>query len=164
MVRLLKRDVFGGMRRGRLLAMALAGLVLAAPAVNVYAEEVTVLNIGGVPVSVTRVGTHNTSTLSARNGDTVKLNDGSRGEIWGFEGQAGQCVDINLSSPDFDPYLVLRFGAPFGEEVATDDDSGMGDSAHMHGRLPATGDYYITVTSSGSGEDDGKYSLDVNGC
>jgi hypothetical protein len=164
MRRLLRRKVFGGMRRGRIVATVLAGLLLAAPAVSAFAEEVTVLTIEGVPVSVTHLGTHNTSTIHPRNQDTVKLQDGSRGEIWGFEGRAGQCVDIKLSSDDFDPYLVLRFGAPFGEQVATDDDSGLGDSAHVHGNLPATGDYYITVTSSGAGEDDGKYALDVNGC
>jgi len=150
--------------RGRIMSAMLAGLLVAAPAATALAEEVTVLNIGGVPVSVTRIGTHNTSSISPRNGDTVKLQDGSRGEIWGFEGQAGQCVDINLTSPDFDPYLVLRFGEPFGEQVATDDDSGMGDSAHLHGRLPSTGDYYLMVTSSGAGEDDGKYTLDLGGC
>src|SRR4051794_26979736 len=110
MRRLHGRDVFGGMR-GRIFATVLGGLLLAAPAVSAFAEEVVVVNIGGVPVSVTRMGTHNTSTISPRNGDTVKLNDGSRGEIWGFEGQAGQCVDITLRSDDFDPYLVLRFGA-----------------------------------------------------
>ena len=149
---------------GRVLSSLLVGFLLMVPALTVFADEVTVISIEGTPVSVTQVGTHNTSTLNPRNKDTVELHDGSRGEVWGLQGRAGQCVDINLSSPDFDPYLVLRFGAPFGEEIATDDDSGVSDSARLYGKLPRTGDYFITVTSSGPGEEEGKYALDINGC
>ena len=72
-------------------------------------------------------------------------------------------MDITLSSEDFDPYLVLRFDAPFGESVATDDEAGQ-ETAHTCMEAAANWRLLLTVTSSGPGEDNGKYTLDLNGC
>ncbi len=90
--------------------------------------------------------------------------DGSFGEIWRFTGERGDGVQMDVHSQDFDTMLVLRYGAPFGEQIGLDDDGGSGLDAKLQGCLPRTGPYYMTVTSSGSGVQEGKYDLALRDC
>ena len=137
-------------------------LGLATPAAPAHAALKTT-TVGGTTVTVTTLDSHNWSRLSPTNADTTELKDGSRGEIWTFDVDPGQCLEITMRSDDFAPYLSLRKGAPFGEELANSDGAGR-DWATISGTAASAGPYYVTATSSGSGEVAGKYTLDIEGC
>lgn len=85
-----------------------------------------------------------------------------------FSGQNGQTVTITMTSPDFDPYLVLF--DPDIEDVAEDDNSGPGNNgAQIVHRLnrtsndwsvtptplepDVTGTYTLSLACSGTGND-----------
>jgi hypothetical protein len=144
------------------LGMGAILLGLAAPAATAHAALRTT-NVGGTTVTITTLDSHNWSRLSPTNADTVELKDGSRGEVWTFDVDPGQCLEITMRSDDFSPYLSLRQGAPFGEEVARDDGNG-DDWAKIRGTVGSAGPYYLTATSSGGGEVAGKYTLDIDRC
>jgi CHAT domain-containing protein/Tfp pilus assembly protein PilF len=72
--------------------------------------------------------------------------DGSYYEPHTFEGNAGESVTIELTSDDFNTYLILQNSA--GEVLAKDDD-GIGDTnSRITIRFPTTGTYTIVVKSS----------------
>ncbi len=155
----------GAMKRG--LATAALGvgallLGLSTPAETARAALRTT-TVDGTTVTITTLNSHNWSRLSPTNTDTTELKDGSRGEVWTFDVDPGQCLEITMRSDDFAPYLALRKGAPFGEELATSDGAGR-DWAKISGTAASAGPYYVTATSSGGGEVAGKYTLDINGC
>src|SRR5712691_6598519 len=155
----------GRARFGRLIVVLAAVSLLATPAATAWADEpLTIVQSEGEPVILAEVGYEYWSKLSSSHVASVRLKDGSLGMVWMFHGNAGQCVQITMASSDFDPYVVLRFGSRFGDQIAADDDSGLGNSARLHGTLPSTGNYYLTATSSGAGEDDGVYTLNFDGC
>jgi hypothetical protein len=137
-------------------------LGLAAPAEAAHAALRTTV-VDGTTVTITTLNSHNWSRLSPTNGDTTRLRDGSRGEVWTFDVDPGQCLEITMRSDDFEPYLSLRKGAPFGEELANSDGAGR-DWAKISGTAGSAGPYYVTATSSGSGEVAGRYTLDIEGC
>jgi hypothetical protein len=62
---------------------------------------------------------------------------------------AGQQVQIDLSSSDFDPKLELF--SPSGESVAEDDDGGAGNSARIRFTAPRAGTYQIRAMALQSG-------------
>lgn len=148
----------------RCFALALAAtLLLGAPTPGAHAQNppVTTVDVQGVPVHPAQYGFIYTSSLTTTD---VLLQDGSRGELWMFDGTAGQCTEIIMRSSEFDAYLVLRQSAPFGAIVAEDDDSGGGTDALIRMRLPATDTYFITASSYSSGQVLGRYSLDLDRC
>lgn len=82
---------------------------------------------------------------------------GIQGDLWIFDGSAGDPVTISLTSNEFDPFLAL-FG-PGGEYITCDDDGGDGLNALIDGYvLPASGTYSIGILSYGSAAT-GQYSL-----
>ncbi len=137
-------------------------LGLAAPAETARAALRTT-TVDGTTVTITTLNSHNWSRLSPANGDTIELKDGSRGEVWTFDVEPGQCLEITMRSDDFAPYLSLRKGAPFGEELANSDGVGR-NWAKISGTAGSAGPYYVTATSSASGEAAGKYNLDNAVC
>jgi len=153
------------MKRGLATAALGVGALLfglATPAETARAALRTT-TVDGTSVTITTLNSHNWSRLSPTNTDTTELKDGSRGEVWTFDVDPGQCLEITMQSDDFHPYLSLRKGAPFGEELANSDGAGR-DWAKISGTAASAGPYYVTATSSGSGEVAGKYTLDVTGC
>jgi|RhiMethySRZTD1v2_1073278.scaffolds.fasta_scaffold1071331_2 hypothetical protein len=134
---------------------------LAAPA-EVAQAALRTTTVDGFPVTITQMDSHNWSKLSPSNRDTVKLKDGSRGEVWTFDVDPGDCATITMESDDFHPYISLRSGAPFGNELAHDD-GGVDNWAKIHATF-GSGTYYVVASSSGSGEKEGKYTLDIDGC
>jgi CHAT domain-containing protein/tetratricopeptide (TPR) repeat protein len=88
-------------------------------------------------------------------GDQV-LQDGSLYDLHTFEGEAGQFVEIRLSSEAFDTYLILV--DPDGEQVAANDDGGEGLNSIIQVELPATGRYAIVANAYNTGEQ-GRYRL-----
>lgn len=145
-------------------ALGLGALVLGlvAPAEMARAALRTT-TVDGTTVTITTLNSHNWSRLSPTNTDTTELKDGSRGEVWTFDVDPGQCLEITMRSDDFAPYLSLRKGAPFGEELANSDGAGR-DWAKISGTAASAGPYFVTATSSGGGEVAGKYTLDIEGC
>lgn len=134
---------------------------LAAPAGTAFAAVPTAM-VDGKPVMLTETGTHNWSSLSRSRGTTMNLKDGSLGEVWNFESRGNECLVITMKSDDFSPYISLRTGGPFGNEIAYD--NGSGDNwATIRGTVPR-GDLYLMATSSGRGQKEGKYTLDITHC
>ncbi|MDO8793020.1 MAG: pre-peptidase C-terminal domain-containing protein, partial [Vicinamibacterales bacterium] len=82
----------------------------------------------------------------------------SRGDVYMFQGAAGQTVTITMTA-GFDAFLNLI--GPDGAVVASDDDSGGGTNSRIVLRLTAAGAYRIEATAfSASGL--GPYTLTVN--
>ena len=143
--------------RGFILALA-AAAVLVGPAASVSAQTTTV---DGYSVYHTQYGrTHHRSL----NGADIRLQDGSRGELFQFDGRRGDCALVTMTSSNIDSYLVLRSDRPFGPQISVDDDSGPALNSRIRVRLPRTGVYYITATSYGAGADYGQYSLMLDRC
>jgi hypothetical protein len=75
-----------------------------------------------------------------------------------FSGGRGQTVHINLTSPDFDPYIFLVNAD--GDVVAEDDNSGGNLNARISMELPEDGEYYVIVNSrNATGR--GRYRLTI---
>ncbi len=72
--------------------------------------------------------------------------DGSPGEWYVFSGQAGQVVQISLTSDAFDAVLYLL--DPAGTVVRRDDDGGGHLNALIQATLPVTGQYRIFATQA----------------
>jgi hypothetical protein len=89
------------------------------------------------------IGTSVTGTLTMA--DPVLPSDQSHYKLFTFMGSAGQRVQIDLMSSDFDSYLSLRNQS--GQEIAHDDDSGGGLNARITWTLPYTGAYQILANT-----------------
>ncbi len=76
-----------------------------------------------------------------------------------FQGQRGQKVSISLTSPDFDPYLILF--APSGEQFDCDDFYPGASDAEFVMTLPESGEFEIAVTTYQTGET-GNYVLAID--
>ncbi|HEY9877275.1 MAG TPA: PPC domain-containing protein [Leptolyngbyaceae cyanobacterium] len=73
------------------------------------------------------------------------LNDGDYYNTHSFTGSAGDIVAIELTSEDFNAYLILQ--GPEGETIAQNaDDEGI--NSRIVAQLPETGTYQIVVTTS----------------
>jgi Bacterial pre-peptidase C-terminal domain len=87
------------------------------------------------------------TATDATSGDNNTLTD-----AYALRLTAGQQVQVDLSSSDFDPKLELL--APGGSKVADDDDSGPGNSARIRFTAPRAGVYQIrsmALTDGGMG-------------
>jgi hypothetical protein len=80
-------------------------------------------------------------------GDTVSGDlTNAAGEQWFFNANAGDNIDIDLTSDDFDPFLALF--SPEGDYLTCDDDGGVDLGARIHGyTLPISGLYILDVLS-----------------
>lgn len=102
------------------------------------------------------------STLSGVLDETDGQNfkDGSRLEVYRFNGEAGMFVVLRAASSEFDTYLTLY--GPSGQVVAINDDDGTSTDSAIEVVLPESG-RYLVVVSGYSEADLGAYtvSLDV---
>ena len=80
--------------------------------------------------------------------------------VWQFEGRRGQRIAIDLTSSDFDAYVLLR--DPDGYLVGTDDDSGDELNARLHAILGRDGTFRIVASAVGDTAH-GRYTLAVGG-
>ncbi|MEO0455143.1 MAG: trypsin-like peptidase domain-containing protein [Cyanobacteria bacterium P01_A01_bin.114] len=87
------------------------------------------------------------------------LADRSYFNIYRFEGQAGQQVEIEMLSQQIDPYLILV--GPNQEDLGQDDDSAGGVNARIIATLPASGTYLIMANSYAANEE-GRYELHLS--
>ncbi len=79
-------------------------------------------------------------------------------DTYTFTGQTGQNAIIDLSSDEFDTYLVLR--TPSGEELSNDDFEGSTARSLLSVPLTESGEFEIVVSSFMSGET-GPYTLSL---
>ncbi|MEM9447010.1 MAG: PPC domain-containing protein [Cyanobacteria bacterium P01_E01_bin.6] len=87
----------------------------------------------------------------------VMEDDNNYYETHTFEGIAGETITIELTSDDFDTYLILE--SPTEEWIAQDDDGAGGTNAQIILTLPKTGTYQLIVNSYQAGET-GDYQLE----
>jgi len=112
----------------------------------------------GIPIRWLEYGSYEFSSLYW---NTSELADGSHGEVWTFDGRADDYVKIIMHPTSFDAFLVLRFGEPWGEIVALDDDSYAGTDALILVQLPSTGPYFITAATADGPRRVGDYWIGV---
>jgi hypothetical protein len=91
-------------------------------------------------------------------GDSQLPADGSYYDAYTFEGQAGQRIQITMSSDELDSYLIL-FDAD-GNSLIQNDDSGDRWDAQIIYTLPASGRYTIYANAHSS-EQTGAYRLEL---
>jgi len=87
----------------------------------------------------------------------VLEDDGSYYATHSFEGTAGETLAIELSSDDFDAYLMVRNSQ--GETIATDDDGAEGTNSLLVISLSDTGSYTVVVNTVAASEI-GQYRLE----
>lgn len=93
-------------------------------------------------------------------GDPV-LDDGSSYDVYIFSGRAGQEVTINLSSQDFDTYLIVLDSNR--NKVGENDDFSESDTnSRLTLTLPSDGSYSVIINAFDS-TGRGRYSLTVSG-
>jgi hypothetical protein len=134
----------------------LAPLLLALYATGAFAQAPATITFDGYLVHPIQYGELYYSAVLR---DAPPLPDGSHGEMWLFEGAAGDCAEIAMRAAVLDALLVLRYAAPLGDYIAVDDDSFGGSAAIIRKRLPETGPYFITATAAGGGPRAGEYWL-----
>jgi Bacterial pre-peptidase C-terminal domain len=92
-------------------------------------------------------GQSKTGALTAN--DATSGDDDVPTDAYGLRLTAGQVVQIDLSSSEFDPKLELY--SPNGENVAEDDDGGAGTSARIRFTAPRAGLYQVRAMALQSG-------------
>ena len=78
--------------------------------------------------------------------DEPQLSDGSVYQAWTYVGHAGEIVQIDITSSEFDAFAILLDAG--GRKLADDDDSGGGTNARILTTLPYTGAYRIIANSA----------------
>ena len=79
-------------------------------------------------------------------------------DVFSFDGVAGEAVDVNAESVDFDTFIELEQN---GQLIAVDDDGGIGLNSRLESFvLPVTGEYLIRLRALGD-VGTGSYSLDL---
>jgi hypothetical protein len=92
-------------------------------------------------------GKRQLTTVNGRldsNSQTFK-DDKSYYNVHTFEGIAGEQITIDLTSSEFDSYLILL--DPEGKKIAEDDDSESGNNARIIVTLPTSGTYTIIANA-----------------
>ena len=88
-----------------------------------------------------------------------RLRSGEYVDNIAFLGQAGESVSIDLTSSDFNPYLI--FWLPDKSQQDNDDWEGSTSHSRIEAILPLDGLYRVSVTSFEPGES-GRYRLEVH--
>jgi len=88
----------------------------------------------------------------------ARLSDNSVYQAWTYLGSAGERIQVDVMSSNFDAYLIIQDGT--GNRLAADDDSGGGTNARITFTLPYTGAYRIIANTYRQGSY-GSYTLAV---
>lgn len=122
--------------------------------VGTAASALTPITPNGEPVS---------GTLEATDAEAIpavglaQSAPGYHRDIYTFEGQAGETVDITLNA-QFDGFLILL--GPTGTLIESNDDYGDASTSRIATRLPSAGTHAVVVSSFSQG-DTGAYTLTV---
>jgi hypothetical protein len=144
----------------RLIAALGALLVLVGPATAAAAQQ-TSTTPSGVPVREARIGE---SVVSRINSASPRTSGALGAEVWRFDGQFGQSVEIVMRSAELDAALLLFDNPGLAPRIAQDDDSAGGRDARLRVVLPRTGTYYVAAVAGIQGAPQGLYSLDIAPC
>ena len=87
-----------------------------------------------------------------------QLASGEHLDLYVFDGQAGEEIELTMRSSAFDTYVGLS--GPNGVQAANDDAPGMGTDARLTMTLPADGRYTVQATSFAPGSV-GAYTLSL---
>lgn len=112
------------------------------------------IDANGAPTGATSL--NESGTLQS--GDET-LGSGEYIDSYTFEGLPGERVDIELTSSDFDTYLILV--TPSYEQIENDDADGSTSRSFIQADLTEAGMYRVVVTSYAPGEQ-GAYRLTMN--
>lgn len=82
----------------------------------------------------------------ALGGGDAELSPGHYLDVYYFTGEAGETVEIGLTSDELDPHLLLD--GPDGERLTQDDDGGGGLAARLRVTLATGGDHAVGITSA----------------
>ncbi len=110
------------------------------------------------PGAVGRIAAGETVRGELAAGDQL-MSDSTYADVWELSAAAGQHVDIDLRSDEFDTFLQVL--DPSGAVVGQDDDSGGDLNSHLALTLPAAATYRIVVNSAGHERRVGYYTLSV---
>ncbi|MBN1436361.1 MAG: PPC domain-containing protein [Sedimentisphaerales bacterium] len=119
---------------------------------------------GGRDVRVIQQRTNRDGELLLQEGsldedDEILTGEGSYYDLYTFQANYGDSVDIDLMSEDFNAYIICK--SPLGQR-RFDDNSGDGENAHLGFVADASGAYRLWVNSFAEGEE-GAYDLAVRG-
>jgi hypothetical protein len=117
-------------------------------------ELSTLFARGGLP----RIGVGQTVNGQLTSGDFLRT-DGTYGDGFLYNGQAGEKLKITLRSTQFDSWLVVD--EPNGPYRETNDDGGGGNDSQMIVTLPRSGPYLIVANTVSKGTT-GSYTLSVS--
>ena len=140
-----------------------SGFTAGSTSATVTAGQTTMADIALTPTATTPpsgaqpISIPSTITGTLQPGDEM-LSDGSLADRFEFSGTAGQEIVIELSSSQFDTFLILGF--PSGDR-AEDDDSGGGANSRLELALPETGTYLLFANALIPG-DSGAYTLSIS--
>jgi hypothetical protein len=109
----------------------------------------------GRDVLALEVGRPLSGELAAADG---QLENGEYHDIYVFDGQPGQNVSIELTSSQFDTYLILL--TPGGEDIQNDDYEGSTSRSRIDLTLQESGRYRVVATSYAASET-GSYEIAV---
>ena len=88
-----------------------------------------------------------------------RLASGEYTDLHVFDGEAGEPVRIELTSTEFDPYLIVT--TPSGEQIDNDDHEGDRTRSVVEMVMPEGGRYRVQATSYAPGET-GRYRLRIS--
>lgn len=117
------------------------------------AGQTTTSGDGGYDAGSIRVGETRDGRLSDR---SARLRSGEYADTWRLDGRRGETLTLDLTSPDFDPYLSITGPRDFSDF----NDDADGTDSRLVVTLPADGDYEVMATSYEAGET-GRYRLSV---
>lgn len=113
------------------------------------------VNVGGTAGAAAPAGGTRRETGALADGDET-LTSGEYADVYRVQGQAGQTLIADLTSDDFDPYLIVI--DPDGEQSDNDDYEGDITRSLVSQPLSQSGEYRVVVTSYATGES-GDYDL-----
>jgi hypothetical protein len=88
----------------------------------------------------------------------ARLSDNSVYQAWTYVGRAGERIQVDVMSSNFDAYVIIQNAG--GVQLASDDDSGGGTNARVVFALPYAGAYRIVANTYRQGAY-GTYTISV---
>lgn len=102
---------------------------------------------------------NNQTTNGSLSSSDQRMEDGQFYDLYTFNGRRGQNVTLEVTSSQFDTFMMLIF--PSGEGVEDDDGVSGTTNSRISGGLPEDGEYTVVV-SSYSPNSTGNYALRMN--
>jgi hypothetical protein len=115
-------------------------------------------NMIAAPGQTAQIGIGQTMRGRLETGDQM-MQDSTFADLWQFQAMAGQTVQIDVRSEEFDTYMQLLDAN--GNKLGEDDDSGGNLDSRLIFTLPATGMYQIVVNNAGHARRAGIYTVSV---